>query len=114
MPAMHRDDLVLAYSVFFLLSPVTKENGTVKIFLDSQKWELNERLSEEDNLKKHMSASGEMPSSISLVGDKFDIVIMDGRLLHRSVYNSTNDVRNVFSFTLFDEKKYPGYKKKTK
>ena len=46
--------------------------------------------------------------------DKFDIVIMDGRLLHRSVYNSTNDVRTVFSFTLFDEKKYPGYKKKTK
>ena len=110
MGPLHRDDVCgPIYSVFFLVTPVTKVNGTVQIYQDSQKWERNWRLSLEDVLKKAERDTGITPVPTLMEGECYDIVVFDGRLLHQSVYNFTRDVRIVFAFSLFDAEKYPNY-----
>lgn len=111
MGPLHRDDVdgPHIYSVFFLVTPVTKDNGTVQIYPNSQKWKRNWRLSTEDVLKKVERETGVAPVPILMEGERYDIVLFDGRLLHQSVYNITKDVRVAFTFTLFDAAKYPNY-----
>lgn len=110
MGPLHRDDVVgPIYSVFFFLTPVTKDNGTVKIYLDSQKWERNWRSSSERVLKQVERQTGVTLEPMLMEGELHDIVVFDGRLLHQSVYNSTKEARIVKSFTLFDAHNYPNY-----
>lgn len=110
MPALHRDVLDGGiYTVFLLITPMTEDNGTVKMFLNSHKWERNWRLSSEDVLKQVKLQTGIDPEPIIMTGEMYDIVVFDGRLLHQSVYNNTTDDRIVFGFFLFDEVKYPNY-----
>ena len=97
---LHRDADLQVYSIFFLLTPITFDNGSVQIYLGSQTWPRNYRLSSENVLKKRGN-----PAPTYLIGKTHDIVAFDGRLLHRSVYNSTQDTRIAFGFTLFDASK---------
>jgi hypothetical protein len=90
---LHRDADLQVYSIFFLLTPITLDNGSIQIYLGSQTWPRNYRLSSEN------------PAPTYLIGKTHDIVAFDGRLLHRSVYNSTKDTRIAFGFTLFDASK---------
>ena len=110
MGPLHRDDVAgPIYSVFLLITPVTKENGTVQIYLGSQKWKRYLNSASEDVLKNVEREIGVTPVPILLEGEQYDLVVFDGRLLHQSVYNYTKDTRITFAFSLFDASKFPNY-----
>jgi hypothetical protein len=109
-PQLHRDDIAEVYTVFVLLSPVTRENGSVQVYLGSQKWPRSYRLSSEDVLKARERQVGTpVDEPVWIIGERYDIVALDGRLLHRSVFNTTDDVRTTFCFTVFCGGKFPNY-----
>ena len=103
---LHRDFVDShMYSVFFLLTRVTMDNGAVKIYLNSTKWERDPKQSTAEQLKKYERKLGKFPFHEVMMGDPCDLFAFDGRLLHQSSPNSSQDVRIVFAFTLYDAAK---------
>ena len=89
------------YTVFFSLSCVTKDNGAVNIVLNSIFWPRDYRRGKEEVLRHHHGYN-----SVDMMGDQCDLFAFDGRLLHQSLRNTTEeDVRVVFAFTLYDSTK---------
>lgn len=102
-PSLHRDvNDEGHYSVFFLLTDVTMENGTVRIYPETQHQYLYEKQCEDYNARSNVE------QAVYLLGSKFDIFVFDGRLLHRSQMNNTCNSRLVLSFAVYDKTKYKG------
>ena len=101
--AMHRDWIESgAYTVFFLLTRMTKENGSVTIYPGSQYWSRNYQHRGSDLELKIQRKKGPMQEPITLTGEVGDIFLFDGRLMHRSVRNVTKDeTRASFSFIMY-------------
>lgn len=109
-PTLHRDFLEkYVYSIFLLLSPITRDNGTVQLFLKSSSWERNEKRNTEDVIKHNEIKSGTSAESLMIMGEECDVIAFDARLLHQSMPNTSDNTRIVFSFTLYDSSRnsYP-------
>ena len=107
---LHRDFLEkYVYSVFFLLTPITRDNGSVQIFLKSSSWERNMKRSTEEVITLNERKFDTTAESIMMLGEECDVIAFDSRLLHRSMPNTTDSVRNVFAFSLYDSSRnsYP-------
>ena len=123
--ALHRDFLNShVYSVMFLLTRVTQDNGAVKIFLNSTHWELDDKRSSKvmwyyyyclsslilylfskETEQYQQRKSGVVPEFVTLMGVEGDVVAFDARLLHQSLRNTTEETRIVFSFSMYDASK---------
>ena len=108
-PTLHRDFLEkYVYSVFFLLSPITRDNGTVQLFLKSSSWEKNKKRNTEEVIKHNEIKSGTSAESLMMMGEECDVIAFDARLLHQSMPNTSDNARIVFSFTLYDSSRNSG------
>jgi ectoine hydroxylase-related dioxygenase (phytanoyl-CoA dioxygenase family) len=108
-PTLHRDFLEKhVFSVFFLLTPVTRDNGTVRVYLKSTKWEKDHKKSTEQVVRRNERKFG-TSESLLMLGEECDVIAFDSRLLHRSMPNMTDSERIVFAVSLYDSKRnsYP-------
>jgi hypothetical protein len=104
---LHRDFLEEnVYSVHFLLTPVTEDNGTVKIFLNSSVWERDPKLGTEDLVRSIERKMKMTASSVLMLGDACDVIAFDARLLHQSCPNTTEGERVMFVFTVYDSSQH--------
>ena len=101
---MHRDNNDSnrrVISIFSAGTPITENNGAVRVYLNSSEWIRNYRLGTKDKLRRHQGYK-----FVDMMGDQCDIFAFDGRLLHQSVRKTTEgDVHIVFAFTLYDSAK---------
>ena len=108
-PTLHRDNLEkFVYSVFFLLTPMTSENGTVRIYLKSSKWEKDFKRNTEEVIKHNERKFGTCAESRLMLGEESDLIAFDARLLHQSMPRTILDSeeRIAFSFTLYDSSRH--------
>ena len=98
-PALHRDlNDPNHYSVFFLLTKMTEDNGSVLIYPGTH----NVPRHFKDNAARveGIMAKGEAPNK--MVGDVCDCIAFDARLLHRSLNSTADHIRVLFAFTIYD------------
>ena len=93
--------MLVEISIFFACTPITENNGAVRVYLNSSEWIRNYRLGTEDELRRHQGYK-----FVDMIGDQCDVFAFDERLLHQSLKNTTEgDVHDIFAFTLYNSAK---------